>query len=51
MGTRGELPFPVKQVTPQWTSLQCSRVLLRTGARSLLAGPLSPSGFLRGSAQ
>lgn len=51
METRGELPFPVKQVTLQWTALQCSRVLLCTGAHSLLAGSLYPDGFLSGSAQ
>lgn len=46
MGTRGELPFPVKQVTLQWALLQCSHVLLCTGAHPLLAGSLYPSGFL-----
>lgn len=39
---RGELPFPVRQVPLRWTVLQCSRVLLRTGAHSLLAGSLPP---------
>ena len=42
MGTRGELPFPVKRVSLRWTSPQCSHVLLRTGAHPLAAGPLSP---------
>lgn len=51
MGTKGELPFPVQQASLRRTLLQCSRVLLRTGAHSLLAGSLYPDGFLSGSAQ